>query len=47
MSYLADGVYPVENIESALNEVFGSEKGILDYSYATSIGPRIGLPAKL
>jgi hypothetical protein len=47
MSYLADGVYPVDNIESALREVFGSEKGILDYSYTTSIGPGIGLPVTI
>jgi hypothetical protein len=44
ISYLADGVYPTENIESALKEVFGSERSILDYSYATSIGAKIGLP---
>src|ERR1700747_1295610 len=43
-SYLADGLYPAENIEAALQAVFGKDKGILDYSHATSIGARVGLP---
>jgi hypothetical protein len=43
-SYLADGLYPAENIEAALKAVFGKDKSILDYSYATSIGARVGLP---
>jgi hypothetical protein len=43
-SYLADGLYPAENIEAALKEVFGTEKSILDYSHATSTGTRVGLP---
>jgi hypothetical protein len=30
-SYLADGLYPVENIEAALKEVFRTDKSILDY----------------
>lgn len=43
-SYLADGLYPAKNIEAALKEVFGTNKSILDYSHATSIGTRVGLP---
>jgi hypothetical protein len=43
-SYLADGLYPAENIEVALQAVFGKDKTILDYSHATSIGARVGLP---
>jgi hypothetical protein len=43
-SYLADGLYPAENIEAALQAVFGKDKSILDYSHATSIGARVGLP---
>ncbi|KAH9204856.1 patatin-like phospholipase-like protein [Leptodontidium sp. 2 PMI_412] len=43
-SYLADGLYPAENIEAALQAVFGKDKTILDYSHATSIGARVGLP---
>lgn len=44
ISYWADGLYPAENIEAALKEVFGTDKSILDYSHATSTGTRIGLP---
>ncbi|KAH9203240.1 hypothetical protein DL95DRAFT_419207 [Leptodontidium sp. 2 PMI_412] len=40
----ADGLYPAENIEAALQAVFGKEKTILDYSHATSIFARVGLP---
>lgn len=43
-SYFTDGLYGAENIEAALKEVFGTEGSILDYSYATSTGTRIGLP---
>jgi hypothetical protein len=43
-SFRADSLYPAENIEAALQEVFGKDKTILDYSYATSIGARVGLP---
>jgi hypothetical protein len=44
VSYFTDGLYPAENIEGALKEVFGTKRSILDYSYATSIGAKIGLP---
>jgi len=44
VSYLADGLYSPDNIEAALKEVFSADKSILDCSYATSIGTRIGLP---
>ena len=44
ISYLSDSIYPAENIELVLKEVFGIETNILDYSHATSIGTRIGLP---
>jgi hypothetical protein len=43
-TYLADGLYPVENIEAALKEVFGINRSILDCLYATFIGTRVGLP---
>ena len=43
-TYLADGLYPAENIEAALKEVFGIDRSILDASHATSIGTRVGLP---
>ena len=42
--YLTDGLYPPKNIEAALKQVFGDDRGILDFSYATSTGTRIGLP---
>ena len=44
LSYFADGLYPAKNIEAALKEVFGVERSILDSSYATSTGTKIGLP---
>jgi hypothetical protein len=43
-AYFADGLYPAENIEAALQAVFGKDKSILDYSHATKIGARVGLP---
>jgi hypothetical protein len=43
-SFRADSLYPAENIEAALKAVFGTDKSILDYSHATSIGTRVGLP---
>ena len=43
-SYFTNGLYPVANIENAMKETSGSEKSILDYSYVTSIGTRVGLP---
>lgn len=43
-AFLADGLYPAENIEAAFKEVFGIDRSILDSSHATSIGTRIGLP---
>jgi len=43
-AFRADSLYPAENIEAALQTVFGKEKTILDYSHATSIGTRVGLP---
>jgi hypothetical protein len=42
ISFLFDGLYPAEHIEAALKEAFGDRR-ILDYSYATSIGARVGL----
>ncbi|KKY22693.1 putative patatin-like phospholipase [Phaeomoniella chlamydospora] len=44
MSYFADGLYSAQNIEAALRDVFGVERSILDCSYATSTGTRIGVP---
>jgi hypothetical protein len=44
ISYFTDGLYPAKNIEAVLKEVFGAERSILDHSYATSTGTRIGLP---
>lgn len=44
ISYLTDGLYPANNIEGVLKEVFGVESSILDPSYAISTGTRIGLP---
>jgi hypothetical protein len=44
ISYFADGLYPPGNIESALKQAFSDCKSILDVSYATTTGTRIGLP---
>jgi hypothetical protein len=43
-SYLADGLYSAENLEAVLKEVIGTDKGILDCSYATETGTKVGLP---
>jgi hypothetical protein len=43
-SYLANSLYLVDNIEAALKEVFGTEKGILGYSHATSASTRVSSP---
>jgi hypothetical protein len=42
--YVADGLYPAENIEASLKQVFVTEKSILDCSHAASTVARIGLP---
>lgn len=44
VAYFTDGLYPAENIEAALKEVFGANRSILDYSLATTTGTLIGLP---
>jgi hypothetical protein len=44
ISYFTDGLYPPGNIEAALKQVFGDKRSILDFSYATFTGTRIGLP---
>lgn len=43
-SYFNDGLYPVGDIEGALKSVFGEKQSIIDCSYATSIGTKIGIP---
>jgi hypothetical protein len=37
-TYLADSLYPAENVEAALKEVFGVDRSILDCSHVTFIG---------
>jgi hypothetical protein len=44
VSYLADGLYPADDLEAALKDVFGDDRSILDYSHATAIGAKVGLP---
>jgi hypothetical protein len=41
--YLANSLYLVENIETALKTVFGTNKNILDYLYTISTNTRVGL----
>ncbi|KAF3028716.1 hypothetical protein E8E12_000182 [Didymella heteroderae] len=43
-SYLADGLYSADNLEAVLKDALGADKTILDTSYATSTGTRVGLP---
>jgi hypothetical protein len=43
-SYFADGLYKADNIEAVLQEVIGTDKHILDCSYATATGTKVGLP---
>jgi hypothetical protein len=40
--FLFDGRYPVAHIEAALKKAF-RDRRILDYSYTTFIGARVGL----
>jgi len=42
-SYLANSLYLVENIKATLKVVFGKDKSILDYLYATFINTRVSL----
>ena len=44
MSCLADSLYLADNLEATLKEVFGSDIGILDNSYITAIGTKVGIP---
>lgn len=42
VAYSCDGLYPASHIEAALKEAYGNGS-ILDSSYATSIGAKVGL----
>lgn len=44
VSLFADGRYPADNLEAALQETFGRDRSILDCSRATATGARVGLP---
>jgi hypothetical protein len=44
ISFIADGRYPVANLEAALQEAFGNDRSIIDCSNATATGTRFGLP---
>jgi hypothetical protein len=43
-SYFADSLYSADHIESVLKEALGADKKLLDCSYATSTGTKVGLP---
>ncbi|KAF2818135.1 FabD/lysophospholipase-like protein [Ophiobolus disseminans] len=43
-SCLADGLYSIGNLEAAVKDALGADKHILEASYATSTGTRVGLP---
>lgn len=44
LSYFNDGLYPARDIEDALKSVFGEKRSIMDCSYATTTGTKIGIP---
>ena len=44
ISYISDGLYPTSNIENILQDIFTTTKTMIDCSYATSLGTKIGLP---
>jgi len=44
ISLFTDGIYPAQNLDAALQEVFG-DKTILDCSSATTMGIKIGIVA--
>lgn len=43
-SYLADGLYSADSLEAVVKDALGVDKHILQASYATSTGTRVGLP---
>ena len=43
LSYLTDGLYPSKNVDSGLKE-WASSKKMLDCSFATSTGTKVGFP---
>lgn len=43
LSYFTDGLYPARNVDTVLKD-WVTNKSILDCSYATSTGTKIGLP---
>ncbi len=43
ISLITDGIYPARNLEAILQNVFGSDKSILDCSGATAMGSKIGI----
>ncbi|KAH6704320.1 patatin-like phospholipase-like protein [Leptodontidium sp. MPI-SDFR-AT-0119] len=45
ISLFTDGIYPTQNLDAALQEVFGSKESILDCSSATAMGTKIGVVA--
>lgn len=45
ITYLADSLYPADNLEAALKDVFGSDRGIMDCSHATATRTKVGMPA--
>lgn len=42
-SYMRDGLYSPDNIETILKSVLGSEKTFLDCSYASEIGAKLSV----
>lgn len=45
ISIFTDSIYPTRNLDTALKDVYGNHKSILDYSSATSMGIKIGVIA--
>ena len=43
-AFFVNSLYPAHNLEGILQDNFGRDRSILDYSMATAKGVRIGLP---
>jgi len=43
-SYLANSLYLIKNIKAILKAIFGKDKSILNYLYATFISAQVSLP---
>lgn len=45
LSFFTDGIYPTQNLDTALKEIFGEHQTILDCSSAAAMGTKVGIVA--